>query len=337
MRWLVTGGCGFIGTGLIRALAAEGGHRIRIIDNFAAGTREALAQATEFAEIDSPAIKPMDKSGGGAVELIEGDVVDGPLMFKAAAGADVVVHLAACSGVEPSLEDPGLDCTVNVFGTLNTLEATRQNKVPRFVFASSGAPLGECEPPIHEELPPHPVSPFGASKLAGEGYCSAYYWSFGIDTVALRFGSVYGPSAGHDTSVVAKFIRSALDHKPLEVFGDGQQTRDFLFIDDLVRALRLAATVPDIGGEIFQIATRAETAVGELVEKLLPALDEAGVPPIEVRHTAPLVGDAQRNFSNTGKARELLGWEAEVKLSDGLRRTVAWFLEQSRKGTATAA
>ena len=274
---------------------------------------------------------------GAVVELIEGDVVDGPLMFKAAAGADVVVHLAACAGVEPSLEDPALDCTVNVFGTLNMLEATSHNKVSRFVFASSRTLIGECEPPIHEELPPHPVSPYGASKLAGEGYCSAYYWSFGIDTVVLRFGSVYGPCAEHDTSVVAKFIRSALDRKPLEVFGDGQQTRDFIFIDDLVHALHLAGTVPDIGGETFQIATSAETAVDELVEKLLPALDEAGIPPAEVRHTAPRVGDIQRNFSDTSKARDMLGWRAEVKLSDGLRRTVAWFVEQSRKGTATAA
>ena len=337
MRWLITGGCGFIGTSLVRALAAEGGHRIRVVDNFAAGTRQDLAQVTAFDEIDSAAIKPMDKAAGDVVDLIEGDVVDGPLMFKAAAGADVIVHLAACTGVEPSVEDPALDCTVNVFGTLNTLEAARHNKVQRFVFASSGAPIGECEPPIHEELPAHPVSPYGASKLAGEGYCSAYYWSFGVDTVVLRFGSVYGPCAGRETSVVATFIRSALAGKKLEIFGDGQQTRDFIFNEDLVRALRLAATVPDIGGETFQIASSAETTVGELVEKLLPALGEAGVPPAEVRHTAPRVGDVQRNFSDTTKARDLLGWRSEVRLSDGLRRTVTWFVEQSRKSASTAA
>jgi UDP-glucose 4-epimerase len=258
-------------------------------------------------------------------------------MFKAAAGADVIVHLAACTGVEPSVSDPALDCTVNVFGTLNTLEAARHNKVQRFVFASSGAPIGECEPPIHEELPPHPVSPYGASKLAGEGYCSAYYWSFGIDTVALRFGNVYGPGSGHKTSVVAKFLRNAMAGKRLEIFGDGQQTRDFIFIEDLVRAIRLAATVDDIGGETFQIATNAETTVGELVEKLLPAMQEAGIPPVEVRHTAPRVGDVQRNYSNTAKAREMLGWQAEVKLTDGLRRTVAWFVEQSKRDAASAA
>lgn len=337
MRWLITGGCGFIGTSLIRSLVAEGGHRIRVIDNFAAGTRQDLARIAEAVAVESAAIRPMDKISGDAVELIEGDVVDGPLMFKAAAGAETIVHLAACAGAEPSIEDPALDCTVNVFGTLNALEAARHNKVPRFVFASSGATIGDCEPPVHEELPAHPISPYGASKLAGEGYCAAYYWSYGVDTVVLRFGSVYGPCAGRETSAVATFIRSALAGKPLEIFGDGQQSRDFLFNEDLVRALRLAATAPDIGGETFLIASSAETAVGDLVEKLLPALAEAGIAPAEVRRTAPRVGDVARVFSDTTKARDMLGWRAEVKLPDGLRRTVAWYVEQSGKRGATAA
>jgi UDP-glucose 4-epimerase len=337
MRWLITGGCGFIGTSLIESLVAEGGHRIRVVDNLVGGSRGDLARVTEFTEVATAALKPLDKGAPTGVELIEGDVVDGPLMFKAAAGADVIVHLAACTGVEPSVDDPALDCTVNVFGTLNTLEAARHNRISRFVFASSGAPIGECEPPIHEELAPHPVSPYGASKLAGEGYCSAYYWSFGIDTVALRFGNVYGPGSGHKTSVVAKFIRNAIAGKTLEVYGDGQQTRDFIFIGDLVRAVRAAATKEDIGGETFQIATNAETTVGELVEKLIPALSEAGIPPVEVRNTVPRVGDVQRNFSDTTKAREVLDWHAEMKLSDGLRQTVAWFMAKSRKNATSAA
>ena len=129
-----------------------------------------------------------------------------------------------------------LDCTTNVFGTLNYLEACRHNAVPRFVFASSGAPIGECKPPIHEELAAHPVSPYGASKLAGEAYCSAYARSFGIETVALRFGNCYGPLSNHKSSVVAKFVRDAC--RPcVEIYGDGHQTRDFIFVEDIVEAI----------------------------------------------------------------------------------------------------
>jgi UDP-glucose 4-epimerase len=337
MRWLITGGCGFIGTSLIAALTEEGGHTIRIIDNFCGGTRNDLSSVCGFTEIGTSDMKPMNRMPAGAVELIDGDVVDGPLAFKACAGADVIVHLAANTGVEPSVEDPALDCTVNVFGTLNMLEAARQNHVARFVFASSGAPIGECEPPIHEELAPHPVSPYGASKLAGEGYCSAYYGSFGLETVALRFGNVYGPGSGHKTSVVAKFIRNAMQGEVLEIFGDGQQTRDFVFIDDLVRAIRRAATVPRIGGEIFQIATSSETTVGELVNKLKPALADAGIGPVHVHHTSPRVGDVKRNFSDTSKARTMLGWQAAVTLDDGLRQTVAWFVARASRRARSVA
>lgn len=328
MRWLITGGCGFIGTSLIRALIADGGHRIRVIDNLVEGTLESLDAVAEVTEFTSSDLQPMTNDDTEAVEFVDGDVVDGPLAFKAAAGADVIVHLAANTGVAPSIEDPGLDCTVNVFGTLNMLEAARRNKVGRFVFASSGAPVGECEPPIHEEMPPHPVSPYGASKLAGEGYCSAYFRSFDVATVALRFGNVYGPGSGHKSSVVTKFIRRAMQGQALEIYGDGRQTRDFIFIEDLVRAIRLAADVPGVGGEIFQIATNTETTLTELVEKLVTALAEFGITPLEIRHADPRVGDVLRNFSDTSKAREMLGWQSEVALTEGLAQTVAWFNDQ---------
>ena len=157
------------------------------------------------------------------------------------------------------------------------LEAARKNSVKRFVFASSGAPVGECNPPIHEELPCHPVSPYGASKLAGEGYCSAYYRTFGVETVALRFGNVYGPGSGHKNSVIAKFIKQAMNGEPLEIYGDGKQTRDFIYIDDLIEAIRLSATVERIGGNVFQIATNTETTVREMTNKLLPVLSEFGI------------------------------------------------------------
>ncbi|MDP9438121.1 MAG: NAD-dependent epimerase/dehydratase family protein [Actinomycetota bacterium] len=323
MNWLVTGGCGFLGTALIRNLMAEGGHSVRVVDNLRVGTREDLGTVCDFVEGEA------DGPIAYGVELVVGDILDEGLALRAANGADVVVHLAANTGVGPSVEDPRGDCVTNVLGTLNYLEAARHAGVSRFVFASSGAPVGEVEPPIHEELAPHPVSPYGASKLAGEGYCSAYFRTYGVPTVALRFGNVYGPGSGHKGSVVAKFVKRAMAGEVLEVYGDGTQTRDFIYVEDLIRAVRLAATVEEAPGETFQIATNAETTVGELVEKLLPALATEGVKGVEVRNTAPPFKEVMRNYSDTSKARRVLGWQAEVGLDEGLQRTAAFFIGAS--------
>jgi UDP-glucose 4-epimerase len=258
-----------------------------------------------------------------------GDIQDGDLALRAAEGADVIVHFAANTGVMPSVEDPRADCMSNVVGTLNYLEAARHNGVGRFVFASSGGTvIGEAEPPIHEEMVAHPVAPYGASKLAGEGYCSAYFQTFGIETVALRFGNVYGPLSGHKNSVVARFIKRAKDGEILEIYGDGTQTRDFIYVDDLIRAVRLSATTDGVGGEVFQIATSAETTVQELTDKLLPALTAAGLKDVEVRKTAARRGEVRRNYADTSKARRMLGWKAEIGLDEGLRRTVDWFVRE---------
>ena len=323
MNWLITGGCGFIGTALIRSLTEEGGHGVRVVDNLAVGDREDLASVREFTE----------GSGEGpispGVELVVVDILDEGLALRAAEGADVIVHLAANTGVMPSVEDPRGDCMSNVVGTLNYLEAARHAGAGRFVFASSGGTtVGEAEPPIHEEMPAHPVAPYGASKLAGEGYCSAYFRTFGVETVALRFGNVYGPLSGHKNSAVARFIKRASQGEVLEIYGDGTQTRDFIFVEDLVRAVRLSATVEGVGGELFQIATNAETTVQELVDRLLPALAQVGIEDVEVRNTAARRGEVRRNFADTSKARRMLGWQAEVGLDDGLRRTVEWFMEK---------
>jgi UDP-glucose 4-epimerase len=326
VNWLVTGGCGFIGTALIRSLMEEGGHGVRVVDNLAVGTREDLAAAGDFVEISSEDLGPM--APGGQVELVVGDIKDEDLALRAAEGADVIVHFAANTGVMPSVEDPRADCMNNVVGTLNYLEAARHAGVGRFVFASSGGTvIGEAEPPIHEEMVPHPVAPYGASKLAGEGYCSAYFQTFGIEAVALRFGNVYGPLSGHKNSVVARFIKRAREGEVLEIYGNGTQTRDFIFVDDLIQAVRLSATVDGVGGEVFQIATSAETTVQELTDRLLPALAAAGIKDIEVRKTAARKGEVRRNYADTSKAQRMLGWKAEVGLDEGLRRTVDWFVE----------
>jgi len=322
MNWLITGGCGFIGTSLIKALINKKNHNIRVLDNLTTGTREDLLEVCKYSEVS------VESAGGfNGVELIVGDILDEELAIKVTREADVIIHLAANTGVGPSVENPRVDCMANVIGTFNYLEAARINNVPRFVFASSGAPAGEVEPPIHEELPPHPVSPYGASKLAGEGYCSAYYKTFNIQTVILRFGNVYGPGSLHKSSVVAKFIRQALNKETLEIYGDGTQTRDFIYIDDLINALKLAVTTNNIGGEVFQIASNQETTVGEITEKMVEILNQNGINDIEVINGETRLGDVKRNYSDTSKAKNRLGWQPTTDQDEGLKKTVEYFVK----------
>lgn len=325
MNWLITGGCGFLGTALIKSLTQQDNHAVRVLDNLKTGTRADLALVAQFREIDQKTIQ----GAPSGVELVVGDIMDDQLALQVTKGCDIIVHFAANTGVGPSVEDPRADMLANVVGTFNYLEAARINKIPRFIFASSGAPAGEVEPPIHEELPPHPVSPYGASKLAGEGYCSAYKRTFGIDTVMLRFGNVYGPGSLHKSSVVAKFIRQALDEEVLEIYGDGTQTRDFIYIDDIINAVLMAATAPSIGGEAFQIATSRETTVGEMAEKLVATLKAAGMLNIRLVNAEKRLGDVQRNFSDTTKAKQRLEWHAKIELDEGLNKTVSYFLNKS--------
>jgi UDP-glucose 4-epimerase len=327
MRWLVTGGCGFVGRNFIRLLLSRTNDTIRIVDDLSVGTRAEIEEIHPVASISPDTLKSLATGSTACrIELVAGDVRDAALARRVVAGADAVIHLAANTGVGPSVANPMDDCTINVLGTVNYLEACRRGGVSRFVFASSGAPIGDCEPPIHEELPTHPVSPYGASKLAGEAYCSAYMRSFGIDTVVLRFGNCYGPLSTHKASIVAKFIREALAQQPWEIYGDGLQTRDFIFVEDVAEAIFGGATMPGIGGEIFQIATNAETTVLELANHLAEVLELNGISTHGIRHAAPRVGDVKRNYSDTSKARHRLGWHARVDLKDGLDRTVKWFL-----------
>jgi UDP-glucose 4-epimerase len=328
MNWLITGGCGFIGISLIARLSLDNDtkHNIRIIDNLSTGTKDDLSSVVTFSEIDDA---DNLSHSFNTTELIVGDILDEELAYKVTRNIDVIVHLAANTGVGPSVENPRIDCYTNVIGIFNYLDAARINKVPRFIFASSGAPAGEVEPPIHEELPPHPVSPYGASKLAGEGYCSAYNKSFGIDTIVLRFGNVYGPRSLHKSSIVAKFIRKGLAGEALEVYGDGKQTRDFIFIDDLIDALLSSSYLENIGGETFQIASGMETTIGEMTENLINVMKDFGVNDIKVINGETRVGDVKRNYSDTTKAKKRLGWKPKVNQKMGLFKTVEYFLNDS--------
>jgi UDP-glucose 4-epimerase len=255
LRILVTGGAGFIGANLVRLLLDKG-HRVRVLDNFSVGRREYL--------------------DGLDLEIVEGDILDAEAVAGAVEGMDGVAHLAAQTGVPDSLKDPHHDCRTNVIGTLNLLEACRRAEEQRsrgveghsaapshlrFIFASSNAPLGRQPPPATEDKAPLPISPYGASKLAGEGYCLAYHGSWRLGTAVLRFANVYGPYSAHKSSVVARFFRDISIRGEITIDGDGRQTRDFIYVGDLCRAILLALE-GDLSGEVFQIATAGGVGAG---------------------------------------------------------------------------
>lgn len=248
MNWLITGGCGFLGTALVKKIQEIGFKNIRIVDNLSVGTRDDLLSVANFKEVDPATIE----GGPFGVELIQGDIFNPDLACAAGRGCDIIVHLAANTGVGPSVISPRTDLLNNVLGTFNYLESARENKIKRFIFASSGAAVGNALPPIHEEVVAKPVSPYGASKLAGEAYCSAYFRTYQIDTVVLRFGNVYGPGSSKKTSVIARFIKETMHGKEIEIFGDGSQTRDFIYIDDLINAMISASRSNDVGGIFFK-------------------------------------------------------------------------------------
>jgi len=329
---LITGGCGFIGSNLIRNLLEKKKYQyISVLDNLSGGNREDLAEICPFSEGNKPLplsqkdSRQLDRDNACRVRLIVGDIRDSRICAEACRMVDDVVHLAASTGVPNSVEDPRFDMNSNVLGTFNMLEAARLNKVDRFIFASSSAPLGECPPPVHEEVAPHPVSPYGASKLAGEAYCSAYARTFQLGTVALRFGNVYGPGSKKKTSVVARFIRQALNGETLEIYGDGSQTRDFIFVDDIVQAIEKALANRTICGEIFQIATSRETTVSEIAELVKSLVREDTGYEVTIKHAAARPGDIQRNFSDTSKAEKMLGYQPDYELGKGLALTYTYF------------
>ncbi len=303
MKILITGGAGFVGANLVRLLLKEK-YQIRVLDNFSTGKRDNL--------------------NGLDLEIVQGDIRDEGKVAQILSGIDGVVHLAAQTGVPGSLADPRRDCEVNVVGTLNMLEASRKAGVRKFVFASSNAPLGRQQPPATEEKAPLPMSPYGASKLAGEGYCLAYHGSWGLGTIILRFANLYGPYSAHKDSVVAKFFKDIVATGSITIDGDGRQTRDFIYVGDLCRAVKLALE-SDISGEVFQIATGVETSIHQLAELVRQVVGRD----IEMAQAPARQGDIDKNYSAITKAREVLGWEPKVGLEEGLEETWGWFRQFS--------
>ena len=325
-NWLITGGCGFIGTNLVEHLFQQNElQNIRVLDNLQVGTMQDLYEVRKFTE---RSISEIDGEPKG-LEMVVGDIREYKTCLKCTEGVNVIVHLAASTGVDSSVENPRVDMRTNVIGTFNMLEAAREREISSFVFASSGAPVGAVEPPVHEEKAPKPVSPYGASKLAGEGYCSAYYRTYGLKTVSLRFGNVYGPRSKHKSSVVAKFFKHAMTDIPLEIYGDGNQTRDFIYVKDLVRAILLASKA-DVGGETFQIATHQETTVNEIATMVKEIVENDMKKAVRVLYGSPRLGDTERSYLDILKAKRVLGYNPDFKLRDGLAITYSYFKERFR-------
>ena len=320
-NWLITGGCGFIGRNLIRRLLREADIGIRVFDNGSVCNGSHLAEVCPYVCVQNGMTAP----SAGEVQLFTGDITNTGDAIQAVQHMDVIIHLAANTGVPNSVADPVQDFRYNTLGTFTMLNSARSHGVKKFIFASSGAPTGNSEPPITEKAVVAPMSPYGASKLAGEGYCSAWFHCYGLETVALRFSNVYGPYSRHKSSVVAQFINAAMQGKDWIIFGNGEQTRDFLFVEDLVEAIWLAALTPAIGGEIFQISTGVEYSLHELTEKLKQALNACGIKDCSVRNEPIRLGDIQRNFADPSKAEKMLAWKFTTGLSEGLMQTVRWY------------
>jgi UDP-glucose 4-epimerase len=301
---LITGGAGFIGSNLARGLV-RCGDRVRILDDLSIGQARYLT--------------------GIPHEFVLGSLADLAVVRSAVAGVDAIVHLAARAGIDDSVRDPIGTFEANVAWSMGLLEAARLAGVRRFVFASSNAAAGDHDPPSDETDLPHPLSPYGASKLAIEAYGQAYAATYGMAACSLRFSNAYGPNSLHKRSVVAAWLRAALADRPIEINGDGSQTRDFVYVDDLAAAViaALAAPEADVAGELFQAGTGVETTVAQLADAIVRAVGR----PVAIRHAAARAGDVQRNVARVDKAAAALGYRAAVPLDDGLARTATWFAD----------
>lgn len=304
-RILVTGGCGFIGSNLARRLLADGRYEeIVVFDNESLGKRSDLPE--------------------GAIRFVHGDIRERAALQSAMEGCEAVVHLAAHTRVIESVESPELNFEINAQGTLNVLLAARELGVAHVVNASTGgAILGEVPPPVHEEMVPRPVSPYGASKLAAEGYCSAFAGAYGICTTSLRFSNVYGPLSYRKGSVVAHFLKQILEGQPLVVYGDGSQVRDFVFVEDLCRGIAQALATRSQG--VYQLGSGQPTTVNELIEALRRVVGHNRA--FEVLYEDFRAGEIYATYCDVTKARDTLGFDPATPLDEGLRRTWNWFVE----------
>ena len=303
---LVTGGCGFIGSHLVRLAAAKGAEA-RILDNLSSGYERNLPE------------------GFPAERLFRQGVEELSAEHPALQGVDTVFHLAARPSVPVSIREPIRTFEVNVVGTHTLLAAAREAGVRRVVFASSSSIYGDRpDLPKHEEQAPRPLSPYAAQKLSAEQLGMAYARSLGLEVVALRFFNVFGPRQDPGSAyaaAVAAFVAAALEGRPATIYGDGEQTRDFTYVGDVVEGCWLASTAPDASGEVINLARGVQVSVNELCSAVFQACGRADLQPVYEPERA---GDVKHSVAANAKARELLGWEPRVSLDEGLRHTIEW-------------
>ena len=304
--YLVTGGAGFIGSNIAEALV-NAGKKVRIIDNLSTGHIENISDFS------------------AQVDFIQGDIRYLNTVMEVMDGVDYVLHQAALPSVPRSIQTPIESNDNNLNGTLNILYAAAKSDVKRVVYAASSSAYGDAEQlPKIEDMAPKPLSPYAVNKLAGELYCSVYSHVFGLETVALRYFNVFGPRQdpnSYYSAVIPKFIKALLEGKPSVIYGDGEQSRDFSYIDNVVSANLLACKAPDASGQMMNLACGERTSLNSLYQMLQ---DIMGVN-IPAKYTDPRAGDVKHSLADIEKAKSLLGYKVLVPVQDGLMKTVDWF------------
>ena len=299
-RILVTGGAGFIGSHIVDRLAPD--NDVTVLDNLSNGSLDYLAKSR------------------GRIEFVKGDIHDKELVTKLAGDAEYVFHLAALVSVIRSLEEPETYDKINAYGTLNLLEACRTAKIKKFVYSSSAAVFGDADYlPVDEKHPLNPKSPYAVSKLTGEKYALAYYHSYGLPAAALRYFNIYGPRQDRSeyANAISIFLNKFKARQPITVFGDGEQTRDLIYVQDIVEANILAAVKDEAAGQIFNIATGKATTVNEIVKLVKKATGYDG----EINYAPPRPGEIIHSRANIQKAGDLLGFRPAVTPEQGLKIT----------------
>lgn len=305
-KYLVTGGAGFIGSNIAETLVAHG-EFVRVLDNLSTGKLQNLA-------------KFEDK-----IESIEGDIRDLETVRKAVDGMDYVLHQAALPSVPRSIEDPITTNAVNISGTLNVLVAARDAKVKRLVYAASSSAYGDTPTlPKREDMHANPISPYGISKYVGEQYCQLFTELYGLETVCLRYFNIFGPRQDPHSpysGVISIFMKAFLNDVPPKIDGDGEQSRDFTYVANAVKANLLACRAEGAAGQMFNIACGVRTTINELARQI-GQLSGSKIEPV---HVAPRPGDVRHSLADISKARKILGYDPKIDLAVGLTKTVDWF------------
>jgi UDP-glucose 4-epimerase len=319
-RYLVTGGAGFIGSNLVAALVSAG-ERVRVLDNLETGRWEHLDGIPEQSKI----------------ERIKGDIRDAAAVAQAAQGVEVIFHEAALGSVPRSVDMPVESDAVNVGGTVTVLDVARRKGVRRVIFAASSAAYGETPAlPKQEDMTPLPMSPYAVSKLACEHYLKVFAGIYGLETLNLRYFNVFGPNQTPDgayAAAIPRFIDAALHDRPIQIYGDGEQTRDFCYVDNTVRANLLAAASPKkLTGEVVNVAGGRRIALNELCREIGRIMGRE----VAVDHVAPRPGDIRHSLADISRARELLGYEPLLRWEDGIAPTLAYLSTLRSRGPSEA-